>query len=155
MQQLSIAAILLSVSLRSLAGDPTDKLSHFKGAENFKSTFPKAEVIDCKNTGEFTEVNFIWNGLHIQAYYDRAGNAVGASREIGIEHLPVTVQVNLGREYPDFIVKEAIEYTDMDNSLSYYVTVTDTKTARVLHISPDGYISVFKRLHGDKRGTGN
>ena len=146
MQQLSIAAILLSVSLRSLAGDPTDKLSHFKGADNFRSTFPKAEVIGCKNTREFTEVNFIWNGLHIQAYYDREGNAVGTSRDISSEHLPVTVQLNLGREYPDFTVKQAIEYTDMDNSLSYYVTVTNTKTTRVLHISPDGYITTFRRF---------
>jgi hypothetical protein len=156
MQQLSIAAILfLSVSLRSIAGDPTDKLPNFRGAENFRNTFPQATVTACKNTGELTEVSFTWQGLNIVAFYDKEGKTVATSREIKIENLPLSVQINLQHEYPGFIPQAAIEYSDNDDILSYYVTIAGTKSTLLLHVSTDGSLSVFKRLAGDKRTAKN
>ena len=147
MKQLSIAAVLfLSISFSSFAGNPVEKMPVFKGAENFMHTFPQAIEIVCNNKGEFTEVSFTWQGLKLVAFYDREGNPVATSRQISTDNLPLTVQLNLKKEYAGFIPTEAIEFDDIDNSLSYYVTVVSIKTTYLLHVSADGSISVFKKM---------
>ena len=147
MQQLSIAAILfLSLSLRSFAGDPTDKLPNFKGAENFRNTFPQATEISYKSAGELTEVNFTWQGLHVAAFYDKEGTQIATSRTVTTENLPLNVQLGLKHQYPGYTPLDAIEYEDIDNNLSYFVTVADQKASYVLHFSQDGSLSVFKKM---------
>jgi hypothetical protein len=156
MKQLSIAAILfLSISLRSFAGDPSDKLPNFKGAENFRSTFPQAVIINYKNAGDLTEVNFTWQGLRIAAFYDKDGTQVATSRTVTAENLPINVQLNLKHQYPGYTPLDAIEYEDIDNNLSYYVTVADQKATYVLRFSQDCSLSVYKRLSADKKLSKN
>jgi hypothetical protein len=146
-KQLSIAAILfLSISLSSFAGNPVEKIPGFRGVEHFMSTFPQATGIVCKNKGEFTEVNFTWQGMKLAAFYDLDGNQIATSREISVDNLPLTVQLNLKKEYAGFIPKEALEFDDIDNSLSYYVTVVSIKTTYLLRVSADGSSSVFKKM---------
>jgi hypothetical protein len=146
-KQLSIAAILfLSISLSSFAGNPAEKMPVFKGVEHFMHTFPQATGIVCKNKGEFTEVSFTWQGMNLDAFYDLDGNQVATSRQISVDNLPLTVQLNLKKEYAGFIPKEALEFDDIDNSLSYYVTIVSVKTTYLLHISADGSTSVFKKM---------
>ncbi len=152
MRQLTIAAILfLMASARSFAGDTVDYLPHFNGQENFSKTFPQAQVINCKSKGELTEVNFTWQGLHIQAYYDKEGTAVATSRDMNIENLPLNAQMNLRGKYARYSPVQAIEYSDGESDLSYFVTVTDDRATLVLHITTDGSISVFKKITGTKR----
>jgi hypothetical protein len=147
MKKLSIAFILLiTVSLSSFAGNPANNYPGFKGMEHFIRTFPQATEVDCKNKGEFTEVNFMWNGLKLQAFYDQDGNPVATSRLVSIDNLPLTVQIRMRDQYSGFIPRTAIEFDDATNGLSYYVTVVSTKTAYLLHISTDGTISVFKKM---------
>lgn len=156
MQQLSIAAIIfLSVSLRSFAGNPSDNLPKFKGAENFRTTFPQATMVECKTKGDLTEVNFTWQGLHLAAFYDKEGTQIATSRTLTTDNLPLNIQLKLKHEYPGSIPQEAIEYNDTDNNLSYFVTITDQKSTYILHFSTDGSLSVFKRLSADKKLSKN
>lgn len=152
MRQLSITAILfLMASVRSFAGDTVESIPHFNGQEAFSKTFPQARVIDCKSKGDLTEVNFTWQGLHIQAYYDKEGTAVATSRDMNIESLPLNVQLNLKGKYERYHPVQAIEYSDGEGGVSYFVTVTDDRATLVLHISTEGSVSVFKRISGAKR----
>lgn len=147
MQQLSIAAILfLSVCTRSFAGDPVEKIPTFKGMENFKRTFPQASNVKCKNTNDLTDVSFLWQGLQLEVFYDKEGNTLATSRQLSEENLPLNIQLGLKKHYPGYAVKEAFEYNDSDNSLSYYVTVAGEKLTFVLHVSTDGSCSVFKKM---------
>lgn len=147
MQKLSIAFILLiTVSLSSFAGNPANNYPVFKGMEHFMQMFPQATEVDCKNKGEFTEVNFMWNGLQLQAFYDQDGNPVATSRMVTIDNLPLTVQIMLRDKYPGFIARSAIEFDDNTTGLCYYVTVVSAKTSYLLHVSTDGNISVFKKM---------
>lgn len=147
MKQLSIAAVLfLSISLSSFAGNPGGTTPSFKGAGNFMQTFPQATGIEYKNKGEFTEVHFTWQGLSLFAFYDNDGDLVATSRNISADNLPLTVQLNLQRQYAGYAIKNAIEYNDNDNNLSYYVNVVGPKTSLLLQISTDGSLSVFKKM---------
>jgi hypothetical protein len=55
--------------------------------------------------------------------------------------------MNLKKEYPSFVVTEAVEFTDAsDDGLSYYVNVVGPKVSYLLHVSTSGTISVFKKM---------
>jgi hypothetical protein len=159
MQRLYIAVILLSsISFSSFAGSPagattginnTSRIADspgFAGIENFNRTFPKAVITDYKSKGDLTEVNFTWNGLKLMAFYSVQGELVATCRSLDLSNLPVTVQLSLKANYPNYIPRQAIEYDDADNGMSYYVDVVNKKSILLLQITADGTISVFKKM---------
>lgn len=148
MKHILIAVILFltvtgSTHANSLSGkaDP-----HFIGAENFKHQFPQATDITYKVKGQFTEVNFIWNGMQLQAFYDLEGNPLGTARAISRDNLPLGAQISLQRQYAGAVISNAIEYDDSSDGLCYYVTVEGPKMTYLLHVSTSGEISVFKKM---------
>jgi hypothetical protein len=147
MKRLSIAVILFLTVIGTHANplsrneEPT-----FNGSNHFRRQFPQATGVNYKVKGQFTEVNFIWNGLQLQAFYDHDGNPLATARTIDKNNLPVNVQLNLQKNYSDGVVTAAIEYTDTSDGLSYYVTVAAPKSTYLLHVSTSGDISVFKKM---------
>jgi hypothetical protein len=147
MKRLSIAVILFLSVIGTYANPLSGKEGpDFVGVDNFNRQFPKATAINYKVKGQFTEVNFEWNGLHLQAYYDREGNPLATTRSIDKNSLPVTVQVRLKNNYPDAVITDAIEYVDSSDGLSYYITVAAAKYTYLLHVSTSGDCSVFKKM---------
>jgi hypothetical protein len=147
MKRLSVAVILFLTVIGTHA-NPLSRHEEpsFNGFQNFRRQFPQATEVNYKVKGQFTEVNFIWNGLQLQAFYDQEGNPLATARNIDKNSLPVNVQLNLQKNYPGGIVTAAIEYTDASDGLSYYVTVAAPKTDWLLHVSTSGDISVFKKM---------
>lgn len=144
MKTLIIAVILsLTVTGSALAmPEPT-----FKGIEHFQNKFPQATDVNYKVTGQFTEVNFKWNGIRLQAFYDANGTPIATSRYIDPNTLPLYVQLSIKKYYPSFFITESAEFTDAtDDTLSYYVTVSGPKNTYLLHVSTSGAISVFKKM---------
>ena len=159
MKRLYIAVILLtSISLSSFAGGPAgvaagnNKTKHvnnapsFVGIENFNKTFPQAVITEYKSKGDFTEVNFMWNGLQLMAFYSQEGELVATSRTIDFNSLPVTAQLRLKADYSDYLPRQAIEFDAAESGTSYYVSVVNVKTTLLLHVTADGMISVFKKM---------
>jgi hypothetical protein len=148
MKRLSIAVILFLTVLGSTRANPLSRNEEpeFNGASNFHRQFPQATAVNYKVKGQFTEVNFIWNGLQLQAFYDQEGNPLATARTIDKNNLPVNVQLNLQKNYADGTVTAAVEYTDASDGLSYYVTVASPKATYLLHVSTSGDISVFKKM---------
>ena len=148
MKHLSIAVILFLTVIGNISAHP---LSHkddpdFIGADNFKRQFPDATAVNYKVKGEFTEVNFVWNGIQLQAFYDREGNPLATARVVERDNLPLSVQLSVKNKYADGYIAGAIEFTDVDNGLCYYVTVVNPKITFLLHVSTSGEISVFKKM---------
>jgi hypothetical protein len=150
MKRLYIAVILfLSISLNSFAGSPAGTASNapgFAGIGNFNRTFPQAVITDYKSKGDLTEVNFMWNGLKLRAFYSAEGELVATTRTIDLSSLPVTAQLRLKTDYADYIPRQVIELDDAENGLSFYVDALGKKSLLLLHITADGTISVFKKM---------
>jgi hypothetical protein len=121
-------------------------IPNFKGMEHFLEKFPQATDVNCKTKGQFTEVNFIWNGLRLQAFYNMAGDPVATSRCISVDNLPVPALMNLKKDYSSYVVTEAVEFDGIEDGLCYYITVTGPKNTYLLHVSTSGTISVFKKM---------
>jgi hypothetical protein len=146
-KNLSIAVILFfALQGTARAGSTAHKDPSFVGAENFKHQFPDATNISYKVKGEFTEVNFIWNAMRLQAFFDHDGNLLATCRPIGVGDLSLSAQLSLRDQYPGYVEREAIEYNDADAGVSYYVTMVGPKTSYLLCVSTGGQISVFKKM---------
>jgi hypothetical protein len=138
-----IAVMVITIVSSAFAGDNT---LDFKGAAAFSKSFPQASEVTYTVKKEFTEVNFTWHNLKLQAFFDRQGNYIGVSREISVKDLPLSYVLNINKEYKDFDITEAIEFDHSENGLSYYVTVVKEDRKYVLNVATDGSISVFKKM---------
>ena len=147
MKHLSIAVILfLTVLGTAHANTRTITGPSFAGEENFTHRFPQASGVTYKVKGQFTEVNFMWNDMKLQAFYDQEGNFLATCRAVSIGNLPLSVQMSLKNAYPGYIERDAIEYNDADDGVTYYVTIVGEKVSYLLHVSTSGTISVFKKM---------
>jgi hypothetical protein len=147
MKQLSIAVIFFLSVIGAAKANPFDgKDLKFMGSQNFIHQFPQATAISYKVTGLFTEVNFQWNDMKLQAFYDVEGNLLATCRPVAINNLPVAAQLSLKDQYPGSVSRDAIEYNDPNDGVSYYVTMIGPKTSYLLRVSTGGTISVFKKM---------
>jgi hypothetical protein len=121
-------------------------LPEFKGAKNFIENFPGATNVEYKTTGLFTKVDFIWKALKLEAFYDKDGVLIATGRLIPFGNLPLAVQMNVNKEYADFVPTQVSELNDTTDGLCYYVTVAGLQKSYVLCVSPNGSISVFKKM---------
>lgn len=144
--KLYVLAALLTISISSTAFAATSNGPTFKGIEHFLQKFPQATEVECKVTGHLTDVSFVWNGLRLHAFYDSDGNPLATSRPVEIYNLPLFVQLNVKKQYASYKITEAVEFTDADDALSYYVSVAGPKASYLLHVSTSGTISVFKKM---------
>jgi hypothetical protein len=141
--KLSIAVILLLTIVSNTRAniDPG-----FIGMDNFKRQFPLATAVSYKVKGLFTEVDFRWNDMALQAFYDRDGNLLATCRPVEVGSLPLSAQISLRESYPRYVLRDAIEYNEPDGEVSYYVTAAGEKVTYLLRVSTNGSISVFKKM---------
>jgi hypothetical protein len=136
--------MVITIATSAFAGD--NSTLDFKGADTFEKTFPQASEISYTVKKDFTEVNFTWHNMKLQAFFDRTGSYIGLSREISVKDLPLSYIMNINKEFKDFDITEAIEFDHAQNGMSYYVTVVKEDRKYVLNVASDGSISVFKKM---------
>ena len=147
MRHLSIAVILFLSVIGAANANPLDgKELKFIGSTNFKHQFPQATNISYKVKGQFTEVNFVWNHMKLQAFYNTEGDLMATCRPVPVNNLPLQAQLSLKDRYPEAIIREVIEYNDPNDGVSYYLAVVSHQSAYLLHVSTSGTISVFKKM---------
>ena len=150
MRRLSIAVILFFSVLTTATAGPRSsedpKEPEFVGAYNFKHEFPTATDISYKVKGQFTEVNFVWNNMKLQAFYNHEGELMATCRPVPAGNLPLQAQLSLKDQYPDAIIREVVEYNDPNDGVSYYMAIVSHQSGYLLHVSTSGTISVFKKM---------
>jgi hypothetical protein len=145
MKKVSIIALMvLTIATSAFAGDKN--ALDFKGADAFIKMYPHATRVVYEVKKEFTQVSFNWNNLDLQAFYDKQGNLIGTSRNIEISALPLPYVMNINKDFEGFNIIEAIEFDHAQNGMSYYVSIRNPEKTYVLNVSPDGDISVFKKM---------
>ena len=135
--------MVITIASSAFAGDNT---LDFKVADAFSKSFPQASEVSYTVKKDFTEVNFTWHSLKLQAFFDRQGNYIATSREIAAKDMPLSYVININKEYKDFDITEAIEFDHAENGLSYYITIVKDDRKYVLNVATDGSISVFKKM---------
>src|SRR5882762_9022129 len=88
MKKVSIIALMV-ITIASSAFAGGNGSLEFKGADSFKKMFPHATKVAVIVKKDFTQVNFTWNNIDLETFFDKQGNLIGTSRNVAVNDLPL------------------------------------------------------------------
>ncbi len=74
---------------------------------NFKSQYPDAKDVEWEVEGEYTEAEFMQDGMEISILYDKEGNVIETETVIDVSQLPESVVIYIAENYPESEIEEA------------------------------------------------
>lgn len=110
----------------------------------FNKEFVGAADVQWYINEKYIEVDFTYTGMRLTAYYDIEGEILAVVRNIQFSALPLSLQLDLKKNYKDYWITKICEVTDRDGT-QYRVTVE--KSDRVVQLTSNGNFSwgVLKR----------
>lgn len=144
MNKLFIAAVL-TVTFATTAFISDDKKINAIIMQNFNADFSNADNVKWTVKPNYVKASFIVNGEKTEAFYDHNGDAIGCSKKITLESLPVDAKRTFARKYSDYTVKEAIIFDGVDET-AYFISAENDKYAVILKVTNTG-VSVFKKTN--------
>jgi hypothetical protein len=144
MKSLVIAFTLLATVLTTsgFAADP--KVSPFV-LRSFSKTFTTATGVDWSLSNNMYKAQFTLNSQIITVFYEADGTLVAITRNITSNQLPVTLQVELKKDYPHFWISELFELSD-ENGTDYYGTRESADEKVILKSISNNSWSKYKKL---------
>lgn len=117
-----------------------------KAAKNLKTEYKNAQDVRWNVTDEYIKASFYWNNQHLEVFYNKDGETIAEGRLIKVNDLPLKAQQYLEKNYSDYTVTEAVEYISETTGMCYYISVVkDHSKPRILQISAEGAVSVFRK----------
>src|SRR5687767_12731191 len=144
MKSLIIAFTLLAtvMTTSSFAADPKVTPSVLR---SFSKTFTTATQVDWSVTNNMYKAQFNLNGQVVTAFYHSDGTMIAVTRNMTSVQLPVTLQVDLKKDYQDFWIADLFEVSD-ENGTDYYVTLESADEKVILKSVSNTSWSKFKKL---------
>jgi len=118
--------------------------SNAKAMSNLKKEYSDAKNVQWSVTSDYIKATFRWNNQDLMVFYTKDGETFAESRLIIPDNLPLKAQQYLKKNYGDYRIAEAIEYTSEQSGLCYYVSVTKGNAKKILQISPQGNVTTFR-----------
>jgi hypothetical protein len=145
MKKLFILALIAIATGTSAFAGPSSIST--KVSEHFTASFSKAKNVSWNTTSKFDKVTFQLNNETVNAFYDKDGDLIGTSKTVNFEKLPKSALETLTTKYtyPDYQLKECIEFTSSTNEKNYYVSFDKKDEKVVVEITKGGMVSVFDR----------
>jgi hypothetical protein len=143
-KKLFVAAIATTCFTASAFAGGDD--ANAKAINNLKKEYSGAKNVQWNVTDEYIKATFNWNRQELQVFYTKDGDTFAESRLINTTNLPIKAQQYLEKNYADYQISEAIEFTSEPTGHTYYVSLIKGTTKKILQISPAGSISTFRPL---------
>jgi hypothetical protein len=142
MKKLFILALIAIATGTSAFAGPSTKVFH-----HFATSFSKAKNVSWESSDKFDKVSFILDNEKVDAYYGSEGELIGTSKTLSFEKLPKSALETITTKYtyPNYQLKECIEFTYGNNEKKYYVSLDKTNETVVLEINKAGTVSVFAK----------
>lgn len=103
--------------------------------QSFQNTFTTATEVGWSLTQEsLYKAQFTLNAQSVTAFFQADGTMVALTRNLTTNELPISLQVNLKRDYTNFWVTDLFEIAN-DEGTNYYITVENADTKVVLKSS--------------------
>lgn len=117
--------------------------ANIKAINNLKKEYSDAKNVQWNVTDEYIKATFYWNNQQLEVFYTKDGDTFAQSRHIGLNSLPLKAQQLLEKNYADYNITEAIEFSSEQTGLCYYVSVNKDSVKKILQITPEGTVSTF------------
>jgi hypothetical protein len=142
MKKLFIAALLALTVAGSAFAKDTKKVNALV-VRTFDSEFRKASNVTWTVNEEYVKATFTLNNEKMEAIYNPSGERIGTSRAITIDELPVKTKRAFAKNYGDYAVKEAIEFTGTEEN-GYFISAENEKEVVVLKVNNTNDLTKFK-----------
>lgn len=112
---------------------------------SFSKTFTTATEVDWSVINNMYKAQFTLNGQVVTAFYEANGTMVAVTRNMTSNQLPVTLQVELKKDYENFWITGLFELSD-ESGTDYYVTLESADETVILKSVSDNSWSRYKKL---------
>ncbi|PSR52665.1 hypothetical protein AHMF7605_03555 [Adhaeribacter arboris] len=141
-------AFFLTLSLRTLADDPTTTAKLTKVTETVQSKFAQgfagAENVTWEITDKFQKAFFKKNGIYFTAFYNLKDEFVATTHHVTWNALPLKSLHRIGKIYRGYRIKSVIQYTNQEKV--YFVNLEKKNKQLLVQVQPDQNVTLFKRL---------
>ncbi len=143
MKSLFITALAAITIGTSAFAAPTIKT---KAKSHFATSFSKAQDVSWNTNDKFNQASFLLNNQKVTAFYDVYGSFVGTTKTVDFDKLPkgAIESIVTNFTFPEYQLKECIEYVNADGLKKYYVSFQAADAAVVLEISENGRVDLFQ-----------
>lgn len=142
-KQFLTLAIALMMSISSLFANDNTEVSD-KIINSFKKEFVDARDVQWEKTRDMVRATFKMNTQVMFAYYSNEGTLLAVSRNILSSQLPMSLLVDIKKNYSQFWITDLFEIV-MDNETSYYLTVENRDQIMTLKANGSNGWEVFKK----------
>ena len=137
--------LMLAILVSTVSAFASDKIVDPKVLESFNSDFSAAKEVNWSRGENFFKAEFVFNGQHVNAFYNTDGDLLGLTRNISSTDLPLNLQNALKKSYADFWISDLFEVTKSD-STGYYITLENADSVIILKATPEDDWSVYKKV---------
>lgn len=122
----------------------TETLSNDAAVRSFNQTFINAADVKWSVVSTMYRAEFNLNGQYASAYFNEDGTLMAVTRNISTFQLPITLQVELKKDYADYWVTELFEVS-ANGGTQYYVTLETATQKTVLKAYPGSQWSKYNK----------
>jgi hypothetical protein len=143
----AIAALALTLGTTNAFAGPAHGLN---GQVNsaFQKDFKKAELVDYTSGKDFTRLTLKTNDMIVFAYYSENGDLLAVTRNIKSTQLPLSLLLDLKKNYTGYWISELFELSTGDQT-TYYMTMENAdKKLNLRSVNNDSW-ETFKKESKD------
>jgi hypothetical protein len=144
---IAIAALVFTMgTTNAFAGPDHGISSQLRTA--FQKDFNKAELVDYTSGKDLTRLTLKTNDMIVFAYYSENGDLLAVTRNIKSTQLPLSLLLDLKKNYTGYWISELFELSSGDQT-SYYMTVENADTKLNLKAVNNNGWETFKKESKD------
>jgi hypothetical protein len=137
--------LMLAITISTISAFANDEKISPRVLEAFQNEFTAAKEVSWTTGENYYKAEFMFNGQHVNAFYNTAGELLGLTRYITVLDLPVSLQASLKKNHDGFWISDLFEVSKSDNT-GYYITLENADTRIIMKASADDEWTVYKKV---------
>jgi hypothetical protein len=117
------AALLVTLGVSSSFAGPVNGQDNINAS--FHKDFRQAELMATNAGKDYTKITFKMNGMILFAFYSDNGELLAVTHNIQSTQLPLSLLIQLRRNYADYWISDLFEY-NANGASTYYITLENT-----------------------------
>ena len=154
MKKILVILVLLVATISNTLQAANDKNVSKQVQDALAREFAGASYVqwEAYRSKDIYQASFILNQQRLFAFFDGQGKLLSTGRYIPANNLPILVSKSIDTKFSGYQVKEAMEYTD-DNETVYAIVLENEKKSIVANAYSGGNISIIsskKKISSEK-----
>ncbi len=140
---LALLSALLIVSL-TVAANPGVKDVDAKILTHFTTNYANAKSVTWEVSKRYSKAIFTENNKRTEVFYSPKNKLMGTAVYVTLKELPYGSADIIENSYAKYRATTALQYTNVQNEVNYFVQMENDKSKIVLQIDPQGEVECIK-----------